>query len=185
MLGQRRRRWTNINPALVQRLLFSRYASTLQVINTFYDNNNFREILQFENLSSSRNSRKLKPREYYQIYSITCHNTYVLLAYSGALRFTITVAHVQSPLGAARFQARSLFSFSFSKRYFLSNICLLRHFRSASDFASSVFHTWPRSCIPIKLSCFSPLYVGRNLTYCASLTHVFINEYQVVQDRCS
>ena len=33
-------------------------------------NNNFREILEFANLSSSRNSRKLKPREYYQIYSI-------------------------------------------------------------------------------------------------------------------
>ena len=32
--------------------------------------NNFRGILKFENLSSSRNSRKLKPREYYQICSI-------------------------------------------------------------------------------------------------------------------
>ena len=31
----------------------------------------FQEILKFANLSSSRNSRKLKPREYYQIYSIT------------------------------------------------------------------------------------------------------------------
>ena len=29
-----------------------------------------REILEFANLSASRNSQKLKPREYYQIYSI-------------------------------------------------------------------------------------------------------------------
>ena len=32
-------------------------------------NNTFREILKLANMSSSR---KLKPREYYQIYSITC-----------------------------------------------------------------------------------------------------------------
>ena len=32
----------------------------------------FANIFEFSNLSSSRNSRKLKPREYYQIYSI-CH----------------------------------------------------------------------------------------------------------------
>ena len=30
--------------------------------------NNFREILEFASLSSSSNTRKLKPREYYQIY---------------------------------------------------------------------------------------------------------------------
>ena len=35
-----------------------------------YYNTNFREILEFANLSSSRNSRKLKSREYYLIYSI-------------------------------------------------------------------------------------------------------------------
>ena len=35
-----------------------------------YYNNNFREILEFANLSSSRNSQKLKSREYYLIYSI-------------------------------------------------------------------------------------------------------------------
>ena len=33
-------------------------------------NNNFRKIPKFANLSCSRNSRKLKLREYYQIYSI-------------------------------------------------------------------------------------------------------------------
>ena len=34
-------------------------------------NNNFREIPKFTNLSSSRNSQKLEPREYYEIYSMT------------------------------------------------------------------------------------------------------------------
>ena len=34
-------------------------------------NNNFRDILKFANLSFTRNSRKLKPREYYQISSIS------------------------------------------------------------------------------------------------------------------
>ena len=34
-----------------------------------YYNKKNRTILEFANLSSSRNSRKLKPREYYQIYS--------------------------------------------------------------------------------------------------------------------
>ena len=35
-----------------------------------YYNDNFREILKFANLSS-QNSRKLKPRQYYQIHSIS------------------------------------------------------------------------------------------------------------------
>ena len=39
-----------------------------KVRNRYY-NNYFREIPKFANLSSSRNLRKLKPREFYQIYS--------------------------------------------------------------------------------------------------------------------
>ena len=43
--------------------------------------NNFREILEFANLSSSRNSRKLKPCEYYpQIHSILYNEAFLYAA---------------------------------------------------------------------------------------------------------
>ena len=45
-----------------RKLSISMIGSTIIII--------FREILIFANSSFSRNSRKLKPREYYQIYSI-------------------------------------------------------------------------------------------------------------------
>ena len=43
-------------------------ALSISLIVAYY--NNFRDIPKFANLSSSRNFRKLKPREHYQIYSI-------------------------------------------------------------------------------------------------------------------
>ena len=49
---------------------------------------NFREILQLTNLSSPRNSRKLKPREFYQIYSI-------IYEYTACYRHPL---HLVSPL---------------------------------------------------------------------------------------
>ena len=54
-------------------LEFATFYYSLVALN---NNNNFREILKFTNLSSSR---KLKPREYYQIYSI--HSSHILVIY--------------------------------------------------------------------------------------------------------
>ena len=47
---------------------------SISMISSAHDNIS-REILKFANLSSSRDSRKLKPLEYYQIYSILDNNT--------------------------------------------------------------------------------------------------------------
>ena len=45
----------------------------LLIFNEVYNSRIFIFLLEFANLSSSRNSRKLKPREYYQIYSSRIH----------------------------------------------------------------------------------------------------------------
>ena len=58
--------------------------------------NNFREILKLAKLSSSRNSRELKPREYYQIYSSydkhsdkNIPTSFITLSYMGILHYWV------------------------------------------------------------------------------------------------
>ena len=83
MLVQRRRWWDNIKPALALHLMYTGYTvylffsdfGRIREFPFFFqllggNNNNSREILEFANLSYSQKLRKLKPREYYQIWSI-------------------------------------------------------------------------------------------------------------------